>query len=217
MKFSIIHPSKGRPRMALDTAMNWVGKASGQNEVEYILSLDHEDPTAKTYAELFNGLGVTIVTASNRSMIDACNSGAKLASGHCLVLVSDDFDCPYNWDVMLAMYAASCETMDYLIVPDDGYSTDLRLATIPIMSFHLYKRLGYIYNPVYFSMWADNDLYETCDKLGVLVRCPAKFQHNHWTNGKRKQDNTDRGHSSQSAFDNGKRIFEKRSREGFPV
>lgn len=216
MRISIVHPSKGRPSMALQTFSKWISKAA-EDDIEYILSVDDSDIHLPDYERMLGVMVTKLVISSNQTMVEATNSGAKHATGDLIVLVSDDFDCPLNWDVMLKLTASTIETPQFLIYPDDGYSTGQRLATIPILSKPLYDRLGYIYNPVYRSMWADNDLYETCDKLGVLVPIPIRFPHNHWTNGKRAQDMTDRQHSADWIFKQGQETFKKRQQEGFPA
>lgn len=217
MKFSILHPSRGRAKMAYDTFVKWVDSFSDTHQIEYILSIDEDDRFRYVYVDQFKDTGVTIVTANNRSVVDAANQAAKLATGDCLILVSDDFECPTHWDIELSNKIRTLESEMYAIQVDDGYSYPKRLLTIPIMSKALYKRLGYVYNPIYFSMWVDNDLYETCDKLGVLATYPIRFQHNHYANGRRPSDQTDQRHGSTTAFKEGQRIFKQRELEGFPV
>jgi len=206
-----------RPKMAMDAYILWLDRFSGTHQIEYFLSVDHDDPRRYDYVERFKNTGVTVVINQNRSLVDAVNNAAKLITGDCIVVVSDDFECPDDWDILLSMFVATVETPLYSLQVNDGYSHPERLTTIPIISKDLYKRLGYVYNPLYFSMWVDNDLYETCDKMGVLVNVPVLFQHKHWANNKRTKDQTDIRHSSDSAFEQGRKIFEQRKLEGFPA
>lgn len=203
--------------MAYQTFIKWVDSFSSTHQIEYILSIDDDDRFRYEYVEKFDKTGVTIVTSQNRSVVDATNQAAKVATGDCLIVVSDDFECPVMWDVELSDKIRTLESELYAIHVNDGYSYPKRLLTIPILSKALYLKLGYAYNPIYFSMWVDNDLYETCDRLGVLVTHPIVFQHNHYANNRRASDQTDQRHGSTSAFKEGQRIFKQREMEGFPV
>ena len=46
---SIIHPSRQRPLMAYETYKKWMTNAVNPPEVEYILSVDNDDPTLQQY------------------------------------------------------------------------------------------------------------------------------------------------------------------------
>lgn len=228
MKFSLIHPSRGRPEMALSAYTEWLGKASTDNQYEYILSVDVDDPTLELYKKKFDNTAIKWLEGSNRSLIDAVNSGASQATGDILIVVSDDFGCPDEWDKALGRAVAKAErakgtatgeellTWAYAIhINDDITTREQRVMTLPILSRAAYHELGHIYNPIYFSMWADNELYEACDKRGWLIHSDLVFPHNHWMNNKRDKDKHDQRQSSQEAYNQGLKIFNKRREEGF--
>lgn len=106
MKISLIHASRSRPELAISVANNWIAKSQGA-EIEYIFSLDADD-NWKEYASLFRGavyddtrISVKLLTAPNKSAIEAINYAATRATGDLLIAVSDDFSCPEHWDTEL--------------------------------------------------------------------------------------------------------------------
>lgn len=218
MKFTLIHPSRERAIKAHATATRWIMAASGDHEIEYILSIDADDAQKEEYHERFNGIATAILVGRNRSLVDAVNNAAERATGELLIVVSDDFDCPDNWDEGLYDITIVSHRSDYAIHVDDCYSYPKELLTIPILTRSLYQRLGYIYHPDYFSMFADNDLYEVCKKLDCLIDAGhLKFPHNHFANGKSPEDHTYRRQNSAMAWQIGERALEARRKRNFDL
>jgi hypothetical protein len=214
MTYSLCHPSRGRPAKAYSTFLNWIDKASMEDSYQYILSLDVDDPDLNTYRKQFKGSGVEITVNPNRSMVDASNRAGQLANGEVLILVSDDFDCPADWNELLRDKFAAINGPALLHINDainnDG-TLQTNVVTLTIMNRELYDHLGYMYHPDYFSMFVDNDLTETAKTLGAYY--PAfdlTFAHNHWLNGKAPMDKTYKRENSQTAWTNGKKLFESR-------
>lgn len=204
---TLIHPSRGRPQMALKAFQEWQAKADG--DFQYILSIDYSDPSQQEYTRQ-SFPEDCIIIGNNRSIVDATNAAAKLASGDILVVMSDDFGCPDHWDTLIQNHY-----QDMLLL--HVYDTIQRdVVTLPILSRKLYERLGYIYHPRYFSMFADNDLTESAKKLGAYkADFSLVFEHRHWVNGKNKRDATyDRENSSQ-AWKIGEQLFKQRQKTGF--
>jgi hypothetical protein len=93
MKISILHPSRGRPNLALDTFRHWLYHAVNSENIQYILSVDSSDPHLPTYKSWADPL---MVINNNTSAIEAINNAAKVSTGDLLIVVSDDFFCPQN-------------------------------------------------------------------------------------------------------------------------
>lgn len=201
-KISIIHPSRSRPEQAAQTAKKWLSSAKDSEQVEYILSLDTDDINLQRYnVHMLNNASRTIkvkywdptkeepedrITANpafkvvvndNRNAIEAINRGAEAAKGNILIVVSDDFDCPYHWDV--ALLKALQGKSDYVVKTDDGCQP--WIITLPIMDRAYYNRFGYIYNPQYQHMFCDTEMTHVADLLGRKIVLPIKFPHNHYT------------------------------------
>lgn len=170
---SLIHPSRSRPKMAEATFKKWVSSAANRSEiVEYILSVDSDDPCLSEYEALPVD---KLLISDNKSAIQAINRGAKQARGNILVCVSDDFDCPQNWDSII-LKATEGKT-DWLLRIDDGLQK--YIVTLPIMDKAYYDRFGYIYDPEVLHLFADTIMTCQADLLGKIISCPAKFPHNH--------------------------------------
>lgn len=215
---SLIHPSRGRPQKAFDTYNNWINKLSGDYDIEHILSIDNSDlPNNKQdYFDLFTPF-TKIICSDNDCVVDATNQAAKLATGEILVYLSDDFDCPDNWDDLIYCALSMFKNRPMLLKVDDCLQPfQTKIVTIPIMNRELYNKLGYMWHPDYKSMFVDEDLYWTCSIRWWVTMCPdLKFPHNHYLNGKAEQDDTYK--RSESFWNQGKELFAKRKQLQFPL
>lgn len=208
---SLIHPSRGRAKKAIETARKWI--ASCGAEVEHILSLDTSDECAGDY-RMYND--VNFVVNDNKSVVEATNYAAKFAKGDILIYLSDDFDCPENWGPQV-LYEFKNEDRPLLIKVDDCLQKfDVPVLTIPIMNRKLYEKLGYFWNPLYKSMFVDCDLYETAKRIGALKNAEhLKFPHLHHSIGKAENDATYK--ASEANWNQGLAVFNKRKAQKFPV
>lgn len=208
---SLLHPSRGRPKQAFQTAKKWLDLA-GQ-PVEYILSLDSSD-TSNYYD--YYGTGVNAIIKPNNSVVEATNRAAQKSTGDILLYLSDDFDCPDNWANLITEKVKDFGDEWLLKVDDCLQQFNVPVLTIPIMSRGLYNRLGYFWFPEYKSMFVDEDLYHTCKNNGWLRLAPElKFPHNHVSIGKAQDDETYR--RSAANWDQGKALFQKRKAANFPL
>ncbi len=211
MRFSLIHPSRGRPDRAFANFLNWMGKAGKDHPVEHILSLDSDDPHLERYRELFKG-NSNIVVNDNGNMVQATNHGALHSSGDVLILLSDDFDCPDKWNDEIA--EASKVAGDYWLMKVDDCLQPFnnQVITIPIMNRPAYNGLDYIYHPDYSSMWVDVDLFYECKARGWLVNAPhLKFEHIHCSTGKCENDET--YERSAAHWNTGLETFKRRKQQ----
>lgn len=210
MLISLIHPSRGRPFKAKQTIDNWMAKSSKRNKIEHIISLDKDDRKINSYKVFFKDA----LIFDNSCVVEATNKAAAISKGEILIYLSDDFDCPNNWDSMILEYF---KDEPLLLKVDDKlqpFYTDV--VTIPIINRLLYDELGYFLNPLYKSMYVDQDLYWTCYNNGWLQEAPElKFQHNHWANGKARKDETYIRTDSFSSY--GKTVYEQRKSLNFPL
>lgn len=211
MTITLIHPSRGRPIKAFQTAEKWINQAG--IPVEHIFSLDENDPTHGSYTRIDK-----LLVNPNDCVVEAVNHAAAASTGDVIIYLSDDFDCFSNWGVVITEIC-SHYSGEYMIKVDDGLQKfNNTVLTIPIMSRALYTRLGYFFHPGYKSMWVDVDLYFTCARMNgdvIKLHKEVKFQHNHYSNGKTKKDAT--YERSDRNWDQGKAMLEKRRMEHFRV
>ena len=215
-KFSLVHPTRGRPIQLLDCVYRWMDKSSGHNDIEYIISLDTDDSKKylKAILRLLNEFDLRVVVNTNKTMVEALNRGAELATGDVLIYVSDDFDCPCNWDTEIQKRTA--HTDDWVLFVYDGIQRNAQ--TISILSRKYYERFGYIYYPEYISMWADPDFTEVAKRLGKNINAMnLLFKHNHCSTGASPHDETYARQNSSKAWVHGENLYYKRMAENFGV
>lgn len=191
-KISIIHPSRGRTSLAFRCWDEWTSNANNKQNIEYILSCDIDDKDLVGYYGIQKRCNTKISVQSNNNVVQAMNSGAKLATGEVIVGVSDDFGCFQGWDDFI-LRNIDPEKEEALSINDGLQPETTLIMTLPIITKKLYDRLGYIYNPKYLGMMADNDLAERCAAMGVLKTNRSKvFMHNWRTNGNIKDETSGR-------------------------
>lgn len=206
---SLIHPSRGRPEMAYNAYLEWLNNAD--DDFEYIISLDHSDITQSQYF-IKDFPANCIRIGNNRSIVDAVNGATLISTGDIIVVMSDDFGCPKNWNSLIES-RMDAEKMGLLHVND---TIQQSVVTLPILTRKLYQRLGYVYYHRYFSMFADNDLTESAKLLDAYI--PAldlTFQHRHWVNGLNKRDATYNRENSDHAYQMGQKLFNQRVKQRF--
>lgn len=214
MKISIIHPSKGRPQMALNTYENWMGKADNPNSIDYILSVDL-DGYKDYYIPFKKHLhSIRILTRENRSCIDAINNSVEFCKGGLFVVVSDDFDCPKHWDSLLISMIATLCLNDFCIKTQDGIQKTL--ITLPILDRTYYNRFGYIYNPEYIHMGCDVEFTAVAIMLGRYYKSlDLLFPHNHYSTGKMVKDETNI--RNDQSYQQGDALVKERAKINFGI
>lgn len=214
IKISLIHPSRNRPEKARANYHTWLRQSSKCHEIEYILSLDVDEPQSLWYTEYFNASGIKLAMSNppDGYVVGATNEGAKLATGDILVYLSDDFGCPQDWDKLIV------ERMDItkpqiLKVDDCLQQFNVGVLTIPIMTKAYYDQYGYFFYPEYKSMFCDEDLYNVAKMKDQLVFAPEfRFPHMHPSNPDKTLcgANDETYNRSAGMWNQGKEVLRKR-------
>lgn len=180
-QITLIHPSYGRPKLAEETYYEWMNNAAAPHNIEYIMSVDRSDPEFNNYYNLRPGqrqrwrFGLRINDST--TAIKAINNAAGDASGDLLIVVSDDFSCPKNWDVDLLRHIG--ERRDFAVKTWDGLQP--WIITLPIMDREYYNRFGYIYYPEYEHMFCDTEMTHVADLLDKVLLVNMEFPHRHYS------------------------------------
>lgn len=202
---SIIHPSRSRCEMAMQTIRKWINSADYPQSLEYILSIDKTDPQYLEYTSMRLRLGVPIhidlVNGDNHSAIEAINRAANYVTNNIIVVVSDDFDCFQGWDT--ALYNALDGQEDYIVKTQDG--TQDWIITLPIMDRAYYSRFEYIYHPDYKHMFVDTHMTHVADLLNRKIVSPLLFKHNHYTVGGMVKDAINE--KNDATWEQGERLY----------
>lgn len=210
MIISLIHPSRSRPSQAKKTAEKWLHNSSGQHEIEYIVSIDKTDPQKENYIEQFSSAFYHILCKENTCVVEAMNEGAKHSTGEILICVSDDFDCPVNWDITIvnAVSYNHC----YVLKTFDGIQK--WIVTLGIMDRGYYESQGYFYHPSFRHMFVDADMTHKADLEGrLIIRNDIVFKHNHHSIGGSHKDLVNE--IADSTWKQGEEVYLQRVKEKF--
>lgn len=229
IKFMLAHPSYGRPEKAAITAKKWLESAFSPGSVSgYFMCVEKNEEAA--YASALSKAGiqdrVRLVSGIYGTCVSAANEAARFGnsvepSWDVVILVSDDFECPGEWDEILGRsvnmrYGEGFREEKYAVQVSDGAVK--HILTIPIISRAAYMETGYVYHPSYISMYADNDLREVFDRHFAVIDCTdTVFRHMHWANGIGTKDSTYMHQERPQAWNVGREVFEKRKSNNFPV
>lgn len=211
---SLVHATRGRPDMALKAHDLWMSKASGDHNLEYVLSVDDDDPTMEDTSAWPDT--VKVVRGLNRGNVDAYNAAVAASTGKVIVQVHDDVQPPQGWDSLLVDRLGDLDQPALLQV-DDGNPvnpTKPNLVTIAVMTRAWAKRVGGLWFPGYISMFCDDDLTAKAMKDGVFTQAlDIKFTHA-W--GGADGDETYRRSYRTENWKHGETLLARRKAEGFP-
>lgn len=207
---SILHPSFGRPELARKCYDEWMGKATGTTDIEYILCLSTKDNT-EAYIDAFKGAKVQFIFLPDNGLVKQVNEAALHSKGGLLISVSDDFGCPDNWDLELC-HALSGQ-QDYIVKTKDGLQPFI--ITLPIMDRVYYERFWYVYHPSYNHMYGDTELADVGQLLGKTVTLDLHFPHRHYSTKAMKRDATNIQNDSFYGVDG--ETYKKRKARNFDI
>lgn len=213
---SILHPSRSRPRKALETFHKWTCR-SGREE-RYLLSLDKDDPCLEEYLNIFpdyfslvnTSNNSKILVNSNRSAVDAINNAAQQAYGT-MIVVSDDTEPCNNWHYEIEQIARN--NHDWILKTYDGIQP--WIITMPIMDRTYYNRFGYIYHPDYQHMFCDTELTCVADLTGRKITSDILFKHNHYSVTNEQPDSVNK--KADATWAQGEKLFLERYKRNFDL
>lgn len=208
MIISIVHPSRGRAKKAFEVAEKWIKNAGCP--VEYILSIDVDDPQMHEYLsqEHHGCVRRIMVCKPNKNAIEAINRGARESRGYIIVAISDDFDCPQDWGKQILDATEGKE--DWIMKTPDGIQD--WIITLPIMDRIYYERFNYIYHPSYHHGWCDTDMTCVAELTGRKIFADIPFRHLHYSVVGGKDEVNER---ADSHFEHGREIFSQRIKANF--
>ena len=173
-KISLLHATFKRPEKALATMRHWLQMAFLTGKIEYILAVNEDDETAHAGNGLLHearliaatyGATVNAVMGFFKGSAPAWSEAAKHATGDLLIQVSDDFEPPAGWDMLLYTeleIAApltdpkGCwEHRPIFVLVSDGHREG-HLATMLVVTRKYYELDGYFLWPGFASVYSDD-------------------------------------------------------------
>lgn len=218
---TIIHPSRSRPQLAMATAKKWIERIGlPQEEFEYVMSLDSDDPSLWGYQIRMQCLNYSTFINKNKSAIEAINIAAAFYAKHrgkpgdFLIVISDDFDCPYDWGKTLK----NCIKLETNRVYKTWDGIQDWIITLPIMGWDFYNRFGYVYHPSYSHQFADTEL--TCVAEMTVGWSQLVFdgdRESHFKHLCESIAKDDLNKRNDATFEDGKRNFIERKKRNFDL
>ena len=161
MKLLIQFNTRSRPEKFLKVLKQYYDLSHDKENLFINVSCDIDDITMnneKIKNELSKYYNVRIVFNDNRSKIESVNCGFSDLSYDIILLASDDMIPEiYGYDnIIRDEMKKNFPDTDGILWFNDGNQGN-RLNTLCILGKKYYDRFGYIYNPEYKSLWADNE------------------------------------------------------------
>ncbi|MFN7996964.1 MAG: class I SAM-dependent methyltransferase [Bryobacteraceae bacterium] len=224
--FSICHTT-GRPEGWQASARAWMERAANRADVEYVLCVDERWGFDRDAVRLDNPAWVNAHPSIDRlawndgrqCMVDGYAAAAEAATGHVLILNSDDMYPPENWDQQLLDVIRSQPwsgdwphwlNADFTIEVSSGTDADQRgLMVLQILSRGRYERWGYAMYPEFEGVFADDDFTAHSRADGnVLDAQHIVVEHRHAD--ETKHDAVYQHQNAAACYHVGRAIFQRR-------
>lgn len=225
LKLFIQFPTRARPGQALYHLRHYVEMLSDPGNTMIHIAMDRDDETMnnkdvkeKLYDLLQskNLAGGYCSFENNKCKLDAVNRNLNCFDFDIAIVGSDDLlPVVEGYDQIIKKHMVEAfPDLDGVLMLHDG--TFDNLCTTPCIGRKWFDRFGWINNPIYKSLFADNDLTETATRLNKLHKVnDIILQHNHPAHGRGNWDELYK--HNQSYWDEDQQIFNKRKEENFGI
>jgi hypothetical protein len=190
-----------RPHNFKETHHKWIESAQSKHKIITKVVVDTEEEK-----EILEGYDVVVSNSPRPGIcypITLLTRKLVAKDNDIIVLASDDFFSPLGWDTFIVKQLhGECA----VLIVDDGFMWKKCCVAIPIMTYSALLKLNkIIYHPAYYHFCSDDELYDNAAQLGILkdLRCSEHmiFEHQHYTIGKREEDQYDRVVKDKSRAD----------------
>lgn len=209
-KISLIHATRGRPEMVASCHEGWLATASDKSSIEYIISVDSDDPKI-AYVP-----GAKTIIGEPLGSTPAYNRGLYASSGDVVIAVMDDLLPPAGWDKVVAKRFGDL-SLPLLLHVSDGTGvnpTKPWLLTVQIGTRAWFKKAGYMFFPEYRHLFADEDLSRKAYReKSVIESTDICFKHN-WVGD--HFDETASANYAPAKWREGYELLCRRHAEGYP-
>lgn len=148
----------------------------------FLISLDDDDvQNVKEWKDTWGGYdNIKIVVGKSDGKVHAINRDLEGEDFDVLAIGSDDMRPEFKGYDSFIMEQFQNGT-DWYLWSYDGHQN--RICTVPIMGRDYYNRFGYVYNPIYKSLFCDNEQTLVAMQLHRVKRLMKKtiFYHQHPT------------------------------------
>lgn len=220
MRICYAFPSKGRPTRFFKAIEN-IEDMSASEDFVIIAKLDEDDESMNNdeiKSKLTEYEKVIVKWGKSEGKIHAINRSLEdIPPFDIIIIMSDDI----IWDVfgfddeIREAFKKFYPNLDGTIHwPDDHGKSDTII--VSVLGVNLYKEFGYLYNPIYESVFCDNEFTHIVKLMGKYVFVNKRlFTHDHpiWTND--CWDTLYRHNERAEVYRKDGEIFKKRKSENF--
>ena len=182
-------PTRGRPAQALEVLARYRAMAGMAIKLEVVIDYNDATMTASDVLQRLNALDCVITVGNHDSKIAAVNGG-RIQDWDILLLASDDMVPVFDGYAVRAVeeLLKHYPYLDGAVYFNDGHQKE-NCCTLPIIGRRLYDTYGYVYNPEYKSLFADQEQTELWRAQGKLVYVDETIiEHRHHVWGLAKKD-----------------------------
>lgn len=172
-------PSRGRVDRFFTSLESIYNNLQDYNNFHVAVTLDSDDlemATPEVISRIRTRPNISIQWGLSDSKVHAINRDMPDYEWDILILVSDDITFTfYGFDQIIRN---EFDTLDMLLHAPDNDEKD-KIAVLYIAGRSFYNRFGFIYNPVYQSLFCDTELTEISRELDIYkyINCPGLFFH----------------------------------------
>lgn len=179
------------PKKMIETYKHWIETSSRQYKILTIIAVNTEE-----HAKILSDHGFDKIYVIGEKYLGPVwptfvltQKIIKFKNDDIIILVSDDFYSPNNWDELLI---DEFKNFDGGLIVDDN-TTGGNCATIPILTFNCLKKLKFIiYHPAYHWQFSDVEFTDNLQESNMFKKSKLIFEHRHWINEKREMTDHDK-------------------------
>lgn len=170
---SLLHATRGRPRMASIARKKWLDLAEFPERCEHVFALDADDEESFALRRFHH-----LTLDGTGGCVAAWNAAAGESVGSVLVQVSDDWTPPAKWDTLILERLGDLRRPAVLAV-NDGHRTD-GLLCLAICTRAYYILDWFLFHPWFTGVFSDNWFTEVATARGAIVEArDLIFDHEH--------------------------------------
>jgi len=164
-------PSRARPDKFLSTLQSYASLCNHKSTTRFLITLDSDDASMiekdKDIHAILSDIDHKIIYGTSTGKINAINRDMEQSGDWDILLLASDDMIPqvqgYDQIIREKMKQHYKDT-DGVLWFNDGY-TGNKLNTLVCMGHKYYNRFNYIYNPMYKSLFCDNEFMDVANQL----------------------------------------------------
>ena len=196
-----------RPFTFINIYKIWLEKSNNYKDIKTHVCVNSQSD-ADLIKSYYSDVELIVINSTRRGVCEPSYLLSSKLEGEkddIVVFASDDFTPPNAWCNYLVNKLKGKEgglmVRDGYQLPDSSNMLFPSI-TIPIMTYGCLLKLNkVIYNPVYFHMFSDSELYMNLKELGLLIDDRMSdntiFEHHHYAAGKRNADVADQSYNDK--------------------